>query len=450
MTRRSLRFRLTVWYLTALSAGIIVFGLLVWETMNVQLVRNREEGLDRRLDALAQFLEREALGNSNADIQEEAREFSSGLPEGHGLQLFDSRGILLFAHPGTGSEALSRRKSLTVRGMKFLVELSAPLSDYHRTLTELRWVLVFSLPVVLVLAGGMGWWLAGLSLRPVDAMTREAQAIHAGDLAARLTLPGTGDELQRLAEAWNALLGRIEKSVLTVTRFTADAAHELRTPLAVIRTTSELTLRQDRSADAYRKAISSILSETESMTDLIEQLLLLAREDSGQWQFEFDAIRLGDTLRSLQETIVPLAAARRIRVSWELPTEEPLVWADETAVRRVVLILVDNALKYASKNGTVCVRLASQASGALLEVEDDGPGIATEHLPHIFERFYRADPARTAGEGAGLGLAIAKTIVDAHHGTIEVKSNPRAGTLVRVAIPSIMQSRAGARHLVHS
>lgn len=444
MSQRSIRFRLTLWYLTALTLGIALFGVLVWAAMRGQLLRNREEGLDRRLGALGQFLEFEARANDLAAIQEEAREYSTGLPPGHGLRLSDLSGKVVFERAPESGDLLVRTQEVAARGMRFRAEMSVPLEDYFRTLSILRWVLIAALPVALMTAGAMGWWLAGRALKPVGAMTREAQEIQARDLSARISVPATGDELQRLAEAWNELLARIEASVKAVTRFTADAAHELRTPLAVIRTTSELALRQERPAEHYRKALDSIHKETASMTDLVEQLLLLARDDSGQWQFRFDAIRIGDTLRSLEAAMAPAAEERGISLDWSLPEQEPLVWADGEALRRVVAILVDNALKYSIAGGAVNVRLGSDGESALIEVSDRGPGIAPEHLPHVFERFYRADPARTAGGGSGLGLAIAKTIVDAHRGAIDISSSASLGTVVRIRVPA-MTSAAAAR-----
>jgi len=450
MRWRSVRFRLTLWYLSALSLGIVLFGSLVWFEMRQQLLRNPEEGLDRRLDALGQFLGLEALDDNLAAIQEEAREYSTGMPEGHGLRLFDESGELVFERLSTASDALVRKQMITARGLRFEAELSAPLDDFYRTLGILRWVVVLSLPVVLVVAGGMGWWLAGRALKPVDAMTRAARAIQASDLSGRISEPATGDELQRSAESWNELLGRIEASVRTVTRFTADAAHELRVPLAVIRTSAELALRHERSAEQYRSTLQSVQRETEAMSELVEQLLLLAREDSGQWQFRFDAIRIGDVLRSLEMPLAAAAEARRNSLTWSLPAQEPLVWGDAEAIRRLVLILVDNALKYTPQGGTVAVRLAGMADSACIEVEDNGAGIEPQHLPHIFERFYRADPARTAGSGTGLGLSIARTITDAHHGRIEVTSQPEKGTLARVVLPVMSAQDAGVPSSAHA
>ncbi len=418
--------------------------------MHEQLLKNRYEGVDKRLVALGDFLEREARDNDLNAIREEAREYSTGLPTGQGLMVFDGQGRLIYQRAPSSGELLVRRRTVQARGMRFEIQLSVPLDDFYRTLSILRGVLLISLPVVLLVAGGMGWWLAGRALDPVDSMTKEARAISARDLSARLALPGTGDELQRLGEAWNELLARIETSVQTVTRFTADAAHELRTPLAVIRTTSELALRHERSPESYRKTLGSIHSETESMTDLVEQLLLLAREDSGQWQFRFDAIRIGDTLRPLREALAPAAEKEGISLSWILPATEPLVWADEGAIRRVVMILVDNALKNTDLGGQVTVRLSGGPEAAILEVEDNGSGISTEHLPHVFERFYRADSARTAGSGAGLGLSIAKTILSAHQGGIVLSSSAGVGTLVTVSIPGVSSAPAVTESTIHA
>lgn len=450
MRQRSIRFRLTLWYLTALSLGIVLFGTSVWLVTRQQLLANREEGIDRRLNALGPFLNFDSASNNLAAVAEEAGEYAAGLPAEQGFRLLDEQGRVMFERKGTGSELLTRRQQVVARGMRFQAELSVPLDDLQRTLSVLQWVLWAALPVVLAAAGLMGWWLAGRALRPVDAMTREARAIHARDLSARLSVSGTGDELQRLGAAWNELLARIETSVQTVTRFTADAAHELRTPLAVIRTTSELALRHERSAEQYRKTLESIHRETESMTELVEQLLLLAREDSGQWQFRFDALRLGDVLRGLQEPLAAEARQRRIELTWTLPAQEPLIWADEGAMRRVVMILADNALKYTAAGGRVAVRLSNEGAGAVVEVEDTGCGIAAEHLPHVFERFYRADAARTAGSGAGLGLSIARTIVEAHRGWIEMRSCVGEGTCVRVSMLALDSQVSGSQQPAHA
>jgi signal transduction histidine kinase len=176
------------------------------------------------------------------------------------------------------------------------------------------------------------------------------------------------------------------------------------------------------------------------MTGLIEQLLLLARGDAGQWQFHFDSVFADAVLRHLQKVISSLAESKHIQMDWTLPDQPMIVWADELALRRLVMILADNALKFTPSGGRVAVRLQALESECAIEFSDTGCGIRDEELPHVFERFYRADPARTPGTGIGLGLAIARTIVEAHHGRIEALSAGQTGTIFRVVLPATLPS----------
>lgn len=435
--RRSIRFNLTLWYLVVMSVGMAAFGGGTWLVLRQVMLDNRERGLDQRLLAMEQFIEHESRGGDLAAIQEEAREYATGLPAGHGLRVWNSSGELIFERNAVGGKLFQRRRQFAARGHPVEAELSVPLDDFYKTLSVLGWIMIGLFPLVFVIAAIGGWWLARRALSPVDKMTREARSISARDLKARVSVPGTGDELQRLAEAWNELLSRIESSVRGVTRFTADAAHELRTPVAVIRASAELAMRQDRTPDSYRQTLCKIQHESAEMTELLDQLLLLARGDAGQWQFRFDAVLAGTVIGRLKDVISPLAESKQISLEWNVPDQAGLVWADESALRRLVLILVDNAVKFTPPGGRVAVRLEINPAQCVLEVEDTGCGIGPEHLPHVFDRFYRADPARTIGEGAGLGLAIARTIVEAHQGAIEAVSAPQGGTLLRIVIPSV-------------
>jgi two-component system heavy metal sensor histidine kinase CusS len=435
--RRSVRFNLTLWYLAVMSVGMAAFGAGSWLVLRQVMLGNRERGLDQRLVAIEQFIESESRGGDVAAIQEEAREYATGLPAGHGLRVWTSNGRLLFERKAVGGRLFQRRRQFIARGHAVEAELSVPLDDFYKTLSVLGWIMVGLFPLVFAIAAIGGWWLARRALSPVDKMTREARSISARDLKARVSMPGTGDELQRLAESWNELLSRIESSVRSVTRFTADAAHELRTPVAVIRASADLALRQERTPNSYRQTLSKIQHESAQMTELLDQLLLLARGDAGQWQFRFDAVLAGTVIGRLKEVVSPLAESKQISLEWNVPNQAGLVWADESALRRLVLILVDNAVKFTPAGGTVAVRLEVDPGQCVLEVEDTGSGIDPEHLPHVFDRFYRADPARTIGEGAGLGLAIARTIVEAHQGTIEAMSGRSGGTLFRIVLPSV-------------
>lgn len=324
---------------------------------------------------------------------------------------------------------------MTVRGQPVEVTLTISLADFHRVLQTLAWVMMAVFPAVLAIAAVGGWWLAKRALQPVGAMTREARDINARDLSARVSVPETGDELQELAEAWNSLLARIEASVQAVRRFTADAAHELRTPVTVIRTSAELALRHPRTSESYRQTIGAIEAETVQMTGLLDQLLLLARGDAGQWKFRLETVFMDQLLRGLRRSVDPLAEKSGVTIDWVVPGLSVIVQADEEALRRVILILIDNALKHTPLGGRVSVRLVQGNGTCEVDVSDNGGGIAPEDLPRIFDRFYRADSVRTPGSGAGLGLCIAQSIVENHRGRIEAIPLPQ-GALFRVTLPA--------------
>ena len=432
---KSVRFRLALWYLVVLSAGMAVFGLASWTVLREVLLENRYRGLDQRLNAVAGFLEHEARGNDLADIAEEAREYSTGLPNGQGIRVRSADGRVVFERRSTSSDTLERTQTMTVRGQPVEVTLTISLADFHRVLQTLAWVMMAVFPAVLAIAAVGGWWLAKRALQPVGAMTREARDINARDLSARVSVPETGDELQELAEAWNSLLARIEASVQAVRRFTADAAHELRTPVTVIRTSAELALRHPRTSESYRQTIGAIEAETVQMTGLLDQLLLLARGDAGQWKFRMETVFLDQLLRGLRRSVDPLAEKSGVTIEWAVPRLSVMVQADEEALRRVILILIDNALKHTPLGGRVSVRLVQGNGTCEVDVSDNGGGIAPEDLPRIFDRFYRADSVRTPGSGAGLGLCIAQSIVENHRGRIEAIPLPQ-GALFRVTLPA--------------
>jgi heavy metal sensor kinase len=335
---------------------------------------------------------------------------------------------------GVSVRFLSR--PVTVLGNAYTIQVASLTGEIEEGLERFRWALFFLIPVVLAIAATGGSWLSRLAMQPVDRINATARSIGERNLGKRLPVPETDDELQRLSETLNQMLDRIEDAFQRITRFTADASHELRTPIALIRTTSEIALRKERDDADYRDALGEIHGESIRTTELIENLLTLARTDAGWETLDRKAIDLSTLLLEATTQAQKLASERGIRLNYE-PVPEPLsVVGDGSSLRRLLLILLDNALKYTHPGGTVTV-LAKPASDFIrIEVQDSGIGIGAEHIPHIFERFYRADPSRSRDSGgAGLGLSLAKWIVEAHGGAILVESTPGAGSTFTVRLP---------------
>jgi signal transduction histidine kinase len=251
-------------------------------------------------------------------------------------------------------------------------------------------------------------------------------------------VPKTGDELQRLSETLNDMIGRLDRAFQRVTQFTADASHELRTPLALMRTTAELALRGKQPEKEYREALEQILSELERTSQLVENLLLIARADSGGIQLRTSDVDLTQAVREACLQAAPLFQAKHIKFESHLPDRPIAVKGDAQALRRLFLILIDNAVKYTPSDGSVRVSACETNNTAVVTVTDTGIGIPPEDLPHIFERFYRVDKARSREQGgAGLGLSIGRWIVKGHGGTINIESGLHRGTAVQVSIPGI-------------
>src|SRR5215212_724425 len=286
------------------------------------------------------------------------------------------------------------------------------------------------------LAAGLGWLLATLAMRPVDRMTRTAQAIgSSADLTRRLPEPAQRDELGRLARTFNEMLGQLDEAIGTQRRFLADASHELRTPIAAIRTNVHALLRGADADPAEREsALRSVAREADRMSRLLADLLALARADAGQ-SLAHERLALDALLLDVYQQQRPLAGEVRLQIG-EL--EQVEVRGDPDRLKQLALNLVDNALRYTSPGGTVTLDIVGRENEALFRVRDTGAGISAEHLPRIFERFYRVDRSRSRqGGGTGLGLAISRWIAEAHRGRIDVESAPGIGSTFTVVLPAL-------------
>jgi len=298
-----------------------------------------------------------------------------------------------------------------------------------RFLHKQQIALLIVLPILIALASLAGYLFVRRALRPVDEMAALAREISAGDLARRIPLPGSQGELRTLASTLNGMLARLDQAFSRMKTFTADTAHELRTPIATVRTALESSV--GKSPAEMEEAIGESLEELERLGFVVQKLLLLARADAGQLLTATEQVDLSDQASQVVEMMRVPAAAKFMTIRG---TGRPtIVSGDAGLLRRAIHNLVENAVKYGQKDGTIEVNVGANG----LEVIDDGPGIQAEHLPHVFERFFRADGARSDRiPGHGLGLAIVKSIVEAHRGTVEAQSRPGA-TVFRIRFPQI-------------
>jgi heavy metal sensor kinase len=327
-------------------------------------------------------------------------------------------------------------QKVSVAGQSYLIQSAFEMDDFYEALNHFALLLYIAIPLLLACAAAGGYWISTRALAPVDQITQTARSISAQNLSSRLVVPNTGDELQRLSETLNGMLGRLEAAFKKITQFTADASHELRTPVAVMRTRAELSLRKARSADEYREVIAEVLSELEKTSGLIEQLMFLARADSGAETLHFSATNIAEVLREACHQGSALAEAKQIAFQEEIPGGSLWIQGDSSSLRRLFLILIDNAVKYTPASGKVEVSLRQNDGYAVTEVSDTGIGITDTDLPNVFERFYRADKARTRESGGvGLGLSIGRWITEVHAGTIEVHSSPGRGSIFQIRLP---------------
>jgi len=321
-------------------------------------------------------------------------------------------------------------------GRVFEIHAAVPTEPFDQALDRFRIIEKEALPLLVLLASLLGYWLSGKSLQPVNQIIRTAQEIGVQNLSRRLEVPEPRDELRRLTETLNAMLERIEASFQKITQFTADASHDLRTPIAVIRATAEIALRRQRPADDYKLALSKILQASVETSLLLENLLTLARSDAGAAGLEMHPLDLSQQVRSAQEQGAILAADKSLSVTFLAPETPVWVRADAIAIRRLLLILIDNAVKYTPAGGRCEIALCQIQDQAHIAVKDTGIGIPESDLDFIFERFRRADRARCRETpGAGLGLAIARWITQMHGGTISAESTLGAGSVFHIRLP---------------
>ncbi len=470
-----IRLRLTAWYFGVLALVLSAFGISAYIEMEHSIHRTVDEELQFRAEGVHQLIERTIQRGAPQDLPEGLREHTELRQGGALLQVADENGNWLYRSKvmsdygvpkpasihtpnraydfdGGKGAALDEEigsgenpsdvplriwsEKVNVGGHEYLIQSAFEMDDFYGALEHFELLLFISIPLLLIGAAAGGYWISSLALAPVDQITQTARNISAQNLSSRLVVPNTGDELQRLSQTLNGMLERLEAAFKKITQFTADASHELRTPVAVMRTRAELSLRKARSSEEYREVIAEVLGELEKTSALIEQLMFLARADSGAETLHFSPTNVAEVLREACHQGSALAEAKQIAFEQHINGDSVWIQGDASSLRRLFLILIDNAVKYTAPSGQIDVSLHRQNGFAVAEVRDTGIGISEADLPNVFERFYRADKARSRESGGvGLGLSIGRWITEVHYGAIEVQSTPGRGSVFQVRLP---------------
>jgi two-component system OmpR family sensor kinase len=460
MTRssRSLRLRLTALYLAFFALLFAGFSLFLYSLLSQALVARLDETLAAELNTLTSLFQDE-LEEMKGDVPVAAHEAVTNMRLRAGLvAIFSGEQPLASTTPLTPDEfravlagnspdflsALPRPgphgthvagHRMVVNGRPCLLLAAESLDSVAAALAVVQRAIFIGLPLVLALAGLGGYALSTRSLAPLASMAAQAKTITGHNLETRLDIGNPAEELASLVTAFNELLARLDQTFESMRRFVADASHELRTPISVIRGEADVALSKDRSPAEYKQSLAIVLDESRRLTRLVDDLLNLARADAGHVKLQVRDFYLNDLLADCCRTVQGLAAARNISVECH-PGADLQFSGDEELLRRLVMNLLDNAIRYTPPGGSVEAALESEGGQVRIRVSDTGCGIPEEAAPHIFERFYRADKARTRQDGGfGLGLAIVKWIAESHSGTVELSSRNGAGSAFTVTLP---------------
>jgi two-component system OmpR family sensor kinase len=474
----TIRRRLTVWYTVALAVTVLAFGTALYIERRQASVRELDQRLSLESDLAHRWLTQsyKVLGRivTNSGLRPSLDPAISAYlePARDYLVVADTAGQVLALSDVTRSLSAEALQSLTgsldtlpltrhggvlalgpptgkVRYLVVPVDdagpgiggllVATPTRQASFGPTDLLRSMLLIAPVILVSAGLIGYWLAGSSMRPVEGIMDEVDAISDGrSLHRRLAVPLSGDEMARLAVTVNGMLARLEQSFGSLRRFTADASHELKTPLMVLRAGVERALVHPGIPSEILQSLDETLAQINQMTEMVENLLTLARADEGRAPLAVEECDLRELVADVAETAGILGEEAGVTAVHTMPETPVRLAVDRHRIREMLLNIVTNAIKYTPRGGSIVLALEENQDAVTFTVRDTGIGIAAGDLPHIFERFWRADPARSrTGDrpGVGLGLAIAKWIVEAHGGAITVQSRPGRGTMFIIRLP---------------
>jgi len=470
VTIHSIRVRLTLWYAGLLAGSLVLFGLLVYIGLKQYLVGNAATNLAEQSRSITQLLAELPMKRPGFLAQEIEEAYA---PEANGnfIRVTRSQGTVVYisgdakgdsfkasevplkqglsnddtvrvVHPFGGGAWLIESLSFTdPGGNRFLVESGIPYARIENVLNGLLRMLAVYLPLIVSVGGFGGYCLMRRSLQPVDEITTRAEGITSTNLSQRLPVIKSGDELERLSASLNRMIARLDDTFQHIHRFSADASHELRTPLTILQLELEEIVQNPVLSPQIVDQIGSALEETQRLSRIVENLLTISKLDAGEVKMEKATLNLAELATSTAEQMKLLAEEKSLTMTCKC---DPSVYisGDETRLKQVIVNLIANAISYTPEGGEIGVLVRSVQNTALLKVFDNGVGIPVSAIPHIFERFYRADKARSRDSGgAGLGLAIVKAICSAHGAEVMVVSQEGKGSTFIVEMPLAAVSR---------
>ena len=466
MITRSIRFRMALWYAALLVGALALFGAATYLGLERYLQKSLEESLTKQARSIGDVLLVNINQSGQDYVDNEITEHYSPEINGRFIRVTRANGKQIYVSglpkDGTFDPALVAAPRLPLTreftrememsdghelllhglpyrasdGAQFLIEVAAPYNQIESVLRGLLLTFALGLPLIVALAIGGGYLLMRRALHPVDEIRQKAAQITSRNLSERLPVVHTGDELERLATDLNRMIARLEESFLQINRFSADASHELRTPLTVLQGELEAIAQKGQGLpDDVRDTIGSALEETQRLSKIVASLLAISRLEAGEARVQPVRLDFAELARTTTDQMKLLAEEKRISLTSD--GSEPVeIQADPSRLKQVVVNLLDNAIKYTPEGGNVSISVMRRDDHAVLEVADSGLGISADDLPHVFERFYRADKARSRQMGGtGLGLSIVRSICLAHGGQITVNSTEGRGSLFRVELP---------------
>ena len=465
MNPRSLKVQLMAGYAVLLIASFVLTGVITYEALRSSLTASLRESLLHRARQIARLVARQPAGAAGSRVWKEIDEtyapsqndrfvrvtridgtvlYNSGRPAD---ESFDPAMLPSPAWPANAQDCrklplsqgrhflLAAFRTRTADGIYCLVEAGGPMDSVHADMRRWLIVLLCALPVIGAVAAGGAYALVKRSLSVVDRIAASAERISLHNLSQRLPVARTGDEIERLSVALNHMIGRLDSAFRQSRRFVADASHELRTPMTVLRGELESLVENPQSIPLERQRLASALEEVIRLSNIVEGLFSISRMDAGEAAAKWARFDLARVVAGTADQMMLLAADKKIEVRCDAPSS---VWVegDKARLKQVVVNLLDNAIKYTAEGGWVSLGVGAAGEQACLEVTDNGIGIAAEDLPKVFDRFFRVESSRSRElGGAGLGLSIVISICQSHQGTVEVSSSPGRGSVFLVKLP---------------